>query len=218
MVRGVRPGSGFDIVGTAVGLVPLDRIIVGEGLADGDVVLGLASSGIHSNGLTLARKTLFEKVGYKPDQHLDEIGRGIGEELLEPTRIYVRPILALLESVDEVKALIHVTGDGFLNLLRVGSPVGFEITDLPDPPVIFDLIREAGGVDEGEMFRVFNMGVGFAVVVSEHAADDALETLRGGGAPDARIIGRVSGTEAGRVRIPDRGLVGTRKDGFVKVG
>ena len=123
----------------------------------------------------------------------------------------------LLENVDAVKALIHVTGDGFLNLLRVKSPVGFEITDLPDPPVIFELIREAGGVDKGEMFRVFNMGVGFAAVVGEEAADSALETLQAAGAADAQIIGHVRGTEAGRVSIPSRGLLGTRKEGFVEV-
>jgi phosphoribosylformylglycinamidine cyclo-ligase len=218
MIRGVRPGSGFDIVGTAVGLVPLDRIIVGAGLSDGDLVLGLDSSGIHSNGLTLARRALFESAGYRPDQHVDDLGRSVGEELLEPTRIYVRPVLALLEAVDAVKALIHITGDGFLNLLRAESDVGFEITDLPEPPVIFELIREAGRVDEGEMFRVFNMGVGFAVVVAEEVADRALETLQAAGAPDARVIGRVTSTEAGSVRIPSRGLAGRRKEGFARVG
>jgi phosphoribosylformylglycinamidine cyclo-ligase len=217
MIRGVRPGSGFDIVGTAVGLVPLDRIILGTDLSDGDVILGLASSGIHSNGLTLARKALFEMAGYRPDQHLDDLGRSVGEELLEPTRIYVRPVLALLEALDAVKALIHITGDGFLNLLRAESDVGFEITDLPEQPVIFELIREAGRVDEGEMYRVFNMGVGFAVVVSEEAADRGLEVLKRAGAPDAQIIGRVTDTETGSVRIPGRGLAGRRKEGFAKV-
>jgi phosphoribosylformylglycinamidine cyclo-ligase len=214
----VLTAIGFDIVGTAVGLVPLDRIIVGAGLSDGDLVLGLDSSGIHSNGLTLARRALFESAGYRPDQHVDDLGRSVGEELLEPTRIYVRPVLALLEAVDAVKALIHITGDGFLNLLRAESDVGFEITDLPEPPVIFELIREAGRVDEGEMFRVFNMGVGFAVVVAEEVADRALETLQAAGAPDARVIGRVTSTEAGSVRIPSRGLAGRRKEGFARVG
>ncbi len=218
MIRGVRPGSGFDIVGTAVGLVPLDRIIIGEGLVDGDVVIGLASSGIHSNGLTLARKALFDEAGYAPDEQVDELGRSVGEELLEPTRIYVRPVLALLENVEAVKALIHITGDGFLNLLRVESAVGFEITDLPEPSVVFTLIQEAGRVDEEEMFRVFNMGVGFAAVVSEDVADVALGTLQNAGAPDARIIGRVKGDQAGRVLIPGRGLVGTRKGGFARAG
>ncbi len=145
-----------------------------------------------------------------------ELGRSVGEELLEPTRIYVRPVLALLETVDAVKALFHITGDGFLNLLRVASDVGFEITDLPDPPAIFELIQGAGRVDEGEMFRVFNMGVGFAVVVSAEAADPALDALHRAGAPDARLIGRVRGDRPGRILIPSPGLVGTRDGGFAK--
>jgi phosphoribosylformylglycinamidine cyclo-ligase len=214
MVRGVKPGSGFDVVGTAIGLVPLDRVIVGEGLADGDVVIGLASTGIHSNGLTLARKALFEAAGYAPDSYVEELGRSVGEELLEPTRIYVRPVLALLEAVEEVKALAHITGDGLLNLLRVKSDVSFELTDLPDPPTIFKLIQEAGGVDDTEMYRVFNMGIGFCVVVAAQAAERALAALHDAGAPDARVIGRVVRDERGAIRLPGRGLVGKRREGF----
>ncbi len=216
MIRGVRPGSGFDIVGTAVGLVPLDRILVGEGLGDGDIVIGLASTGIHSNGLTLARRALFDSAGYAIDRRLDDLGRSLGEELLEPTRIYVRPVLALLETVAGVKALAHITGDGLLNLLRVRSDVGFEMTDLPEPPPIFALIQEAGNVDAAEMYRVFNMGVGFAIVVAEEAADRALDALHRAGAPDARIIGRVLADAPGKLRIPAVGLTGTRGEGFLR--
>ncbi len=216
MLRGVRPGSGFDIVGTAVGLVPLDRVIVGAGLGDGDVVIGLASTGIHSNGLTLARKALFDTAGYAIDARPDSLDRSLGEELLEPTRIYVRPVLALLEAVAEVKALAHITGDGLLNLLRVQSHVGFEMTELPEPQPIFSLIQQAGQVDESEMYRVFNMGVGFAIVVAGAAADRALAVLHRAGASDARIIGRVKSGEPGKLRIPARGLLGTRDEGFVR--
>ena len=144
MLRGVRPGSGFDIVATAIGLVSLDRIIIGDRLEDGDVVIGLRSSGVHSNGLTLARKAIFDMASLSPESQVDELGRSVGEELLEPTRIYVRPVLALLEAVNHVRALAHITGEGFLNLLRVHSRAGFEISDLPDPPPIFDLIQSAG--------------------------------------------------------------------------
>jgi phosphoribosylformylglycinamidine cyclo-ligase len=214
MVRGVTPGSGFDIVGTAVGLVGLDRLILGDGLVEGDLVIGLASTGIHSNGLTLARKALFDAAGYAPDQILDEFGRSVGEELLEPTRIYVRPVLALLEAVEGVKALAHITGDGLLNLLRVRSNVGFEFTDLPHPGAVFEVIQEAGRVADAEMFRVFNMGVGFAAVVSADAGEVALEALARAGAPDARVIGHVVTEQAGKILIPERGLIGTRKEGF----
>ncbi len=214
MIRGVRPGSGFDIVGTAVGLVTLDQVIVGEGLRDGDTVIGLMSTGIHSNGLTLARKALFETAGYTPDQHIDELGRSVGEELLEPTRIYVRPVLDLLAAVDGVKALAHITGNGLLNLLRVKSEVGFEISDLPQPQPIFRLIQAAGSIEQAEMFRVFNMGIGFGVVVTRDAADRALAVLRAAGARDARVIGRVRADRPGEVLLPEHKLVGTEDGGF----
>lgn len=216
MVRGVTPGSGLDIVGTAIGLVPLDRVIVGDSLAHGDPVIGLLSAGIHSNGLTLARKALLDAAGYAPDQHLDEFGRTVGEELLEPTRIYVKPVLELLQVVRGVKALAHITGDGLLNLLRVRSDVGFELTELPTPPAVFGVIQEAGRVEDAEMFRVFNMGIGFAVVVNADAEDQALRALREAGAPDARVIGQVNAERAGKVLIPERGLVGAPKAGFVR--
>lgn len=217
MVRGVRPGSGFDIVGTAIGLVALDRVIVGEDLKDGDILIGIPSTGIHSNGLTLARKALLERAGYAIDHHVDELGRTVGEELLEPTRIYVRPVTALLESPIRAKALAHITGDGLLNLLRVKSPVGFEISDPPDPPAVFQMIQRCGDVEIGEMYRVFNMGVGFVVVVDAGDEDRALSVLRGGGASDARTIGRVRGDQPGKVVLPSLGLSGTRKQGFVKI-
>jgi phosphoribosylformylglycinamidine cyclo-ligase len=218
MVRGIRPGSGFDIVGTAVGLVPLSRLIIGEAIEDGDVVIGLASTGIHSNGLTLARKALFDAAGYAPDRHIDELGRTIGEELLEPTRIYVQPILALLEAVTGVKALAHITGDGLLNLLRVESDIGFEIDDLLEPQPIFELIQQAGEVETAEMFHVFNMGIGFAAVVEQGLADRAVEALHQAGAKDARVIGRARAAIPGTIALPAVGLKGTKDGGFTKTG
>lgn len=214
LIRGIRPGSGFDVVATAIGIVPLDRVILGDGIEDGDAVIGLASSGIHSNGLTLARKALFEAAGFEPSQHHEDLGRSVGEELLEPTRIYVRPVLQLIETVPGVKALAHITGDGLLNLLRVRSEVGFEITDPPAPQPIFRLIQEAGRVTDAEMHRVFNMGVGFCVVTAGEAADSALAALRNAGAEDAWIIGRARADRPRELLVPERGLVGTRKHGF----
>ncbi len=214
LIRGVRPGSGFDIVATAVGLLPLDRVLVGEGLSDGDVLIGLRATGIHSNGLTLARKALFEAAALEPGQVVDSLGRSVGEELLEPTRIYVRPVLEMLSSVNGIKALAHITGNGFLNLLRVKSAVGFEVTDLPEPHSIFHLIQEAGNVEDAEMFRVFNMGIGFCVVTAADAAEPALAALHSAGAPDARIIGHVRSDRPGEILIPQKRLVGTEEDGF----
>jgi len=214
MVRGVKPGSGFDIVGTAIGILPLDRVIVGEGVADGDAVIGIPSSGIHSNGLTLARRALFEQAGYAPDQRVDELGRSVGEELLEPTRIYVRPVLALLSALAGVKALCHITGNGFLNLLRVKAKVGFELDALPQPQPIFRLIQRAGDVDDAEMYRVFNMGVGFCAVVSASVADRAVSALRQAGAGRAAVIGRVRADHPGVVVLPEVGLLGTDDGGF----
>ncbi len=214
MIRGVRPGSGFDIVATAIGLVPLDQVIIGEGLSDGDVVIGLRSTGVHSNGLTLARRALFDTAGYGPTDSVDELGRSVGEELLEPTRIYVRPVLDLLEAVDAVKALAHITGNGFLNLLRVKSDVGFELSDLPEPQPIFRLIQESGDVELAEMYRVFNMGIGFCIVTTADAAERAVAALRTAGAGDAEIIGRVRADRPGEVLLPEQNLVGTDDDGF----
>lgn len=218
LIRGVRPGTGFDLVATAIGLVSLDRMILGDGLSGDDVVIGLASSGIHSNGLSLARKALFEIGGYGADEHIDELGRTLGEELLEPTRIYVKPILALLAQVPETRALAHITGDGLLNLLRNPSGVGFEITELPEPAAIFRLIQECGEVEDAEMYRVFNMGIGFCVVVHPDSADRALRALHENGAPDAWIIGRVREEGAGRITIPALDLTGDRKIGFRRSG
>jgi len=128
--------------------------MTGTGINPGDLVFGLGSSGIHSNGLSLARKVLLEKTGWKIDREVAELGKTIGEELLTPTIIYVPVILEIMEKVAGVKAFAHITGDGLLNLLRVESQVSFVIDHLPDPSPIFRLIQEKG----------FNMGIGFCIV------------------------------------------------------
>ncbi len=151
-----------NLVGTAVGTVALDRILVGRDLQPGDAVIGIASSGIHSNGMTLTRRVFFEQAGAKIDTHLAELGCTLGEELLRPTFIYVPEILEILDQVPSVKALIHITGDGLLNLNRVDAEIGFVIDELPAPPPLFALIETLGGVSRSEMFEVYNMGIGFA--------------------------------------------------------
>ena len=178
--------NGLDLVGAAVGLVDLDAIVTGASVEPGDPVLGLPSSGPHSNGYTLARSALAEVP-------LDDgrLGRPLGELLIEPTEIYVAAALDLLSSAVDVRGLAHITGDGVRNLLRLEADVGFEIDDpLPVPP-IFGLIQELGGVGDDEMHTVFNMGCGFCCVVAASDEGSALELLRRH-YPEAKRIGRAT--------------------------
>jgi phosphoribosylformylglycinamidine cyclo-ligase len=209
MIRGAgENGEAFDLVGTAVGVVPLDRIVTGERAQPGDVLVGFPTSGIHSNGLTLARKVLLDdSKEWSVGTHVAELGRTIGEELLEPTLIYVDLALELLRRCD-VRALFHITGDGFLNLRRIAAPVGFEIEALPPVPAIFELIQRTGGIDDPEMYRVFNMGVGFAAVVPAPDAAAALAVPKDLGI-DAWVLGRCAADESKAVHLRPLGLVGT---------
>ncbi|HII67932.1 MULTISPECIES: phosphoribosylformylglycinamidine cyclo-ligase [Thermococcus] len=161
--------NGFDLAGTAIGVVEKDKVVTGKDINPGDAVIGISSSGIHSNGLTLARKLLIPKYGLEYEFE----GKKLWEHLLEPTRIYVKAVLELLKRV-EVHGLAHITGGGLLNLKRLTS-YGFSL-EMPPISGIFKLIHE-NGVPLDEMFKVFNMGVGFVVVVDEKDKEDALETL-----------------------------------------
>jgi phosphoribosylformylglycinamidine cyclo-ligase len=183
MVRGV------DVSGACFGTVALAEIVDGSAVGAGDPVIGLPSSGIHSNGYTLARSALD---GISLDEDPDgRLGRPLGDALLEPTEIYVRPVLELLRSPIEVRGLAHITSGGLDNLLRLAADVGYEIDDpLPTQP-IFDLIGERGGVDEEEMHRVFNMGCGFCCIVAADDEGAALEILRRHH-PQAKRIGRAT--------------------------
>lgn len=214
MIRGVRKGSGFDLVGTCVGVVELDKIIIGQDLEGGDTVIGLQSSGIHSNGFTLARKVLLEQAGFSLDQHILELGITLGEELLRPTKIYVQEVLVMLSQGLKVKALAHITGDGFLNLLRVKKEIGYELDFLPPIPSIFALIQTKGNVTDEEMFRVFNMGIGFCLVVTPSDADSAIQIASEYGT-QAYALGRVIEKPAGEIHILPKKLVGKGK-GFVR--
>ena len=180
--------KGFDLAGACFGTVALDAIVDGAAVSDGDAVIGLPSSGVHSNGFTLARKALSEIA-------LDDerLGAPLGEVLLAPTEIYVRAILDLLRSEIEVRGLAHITSGGLENLLRLRTECGFEIDDpLPVPPV-FELIQELGAVSDDEMHEVFNMGCGFCVVVAEGDEDAAIELLRGHYSGAKRIGRAVAG-------------------------
>lgn len=205
MIRG-EGDNGFDLVATCVGSVPTDRIIVGQDVQPGDVVVGLRSSGIHSNGLTLARRVLFHQAGYSVTDRVDPLERTLGEELLVPTRIYVAPVLDLIATLT-VKALIHVTSDGLLNLLRIDSDVGFVVADLPEPPPIFRLIRTLGEIPNEEMYSVFNMGIGFCVVVPAEQADQAISIARAH-AVDALVLGQAVAEPKRTVQLRPVGLEG----------
>lgn len=208
MLKGARKGYAFDLAGTCLGIVPLDKIIIGSDIEDGDIVIGLESSGIHSNGLTLARKVLLKDnlslYRFSPD-----LGRTIGEELLEPTRIYAKDIYEILDSGVRVKALVNITGGGLLNLLRVASPVEIEIEELPPTPPIFSLIQKEGNLPDEEMFRVFNMGIGFCIITGENGLSKVQEICRKRGLksfPLGKV--RIAKDGVSKVILKRLGLVG----------
>jgi phosphoribosylformylglycinamidine cyclo-ligase len=211
MIHGARDGMGFDLVGAAIGHVALDQIRVGRTIAPGDVVIGVASNGIHSNGLTLARKVLFDKSGLTVDRVLDDIGITLGEELLKPTSIYVRESLDIMRLGSGVKALAHITSDGLLNLLRMEATVEYVIDQLPAVPPIFQVIQRLGGVSDEEMYRVYNMGIGFCYVVDEALADEALKILKSS-RKNAWRIGHVKQSAEKVLSIPQRHLRGRGKE------
>ncbi len=205
VVRGHPSPHGFDLVGFCVGLVDLDRVITGAAIEPGDALIGIPSSGLHSNGLSLARRVLSDL-----DERFGDLTAG--ELLLEPTVIYVRAIRELLESEVDVRGLAHITGEGLLNLLRLEAPVGYRI-DKPLPvPLVFELIAERGGVGDAELYEVFNMGCGFCVATPAEDADAAVELLAGRH-PGSAVIGHATGA-SGVVELTRQGLLGRRPGGF----
>ena len=194
---GFYPEDEYDLAGFSVGIVDKKKIVDKNKMKAGDVIIGLPSSGVHSNGFSLVRK-VFDVENADLKTPLEELGgRSLGETLLAPTKIYVKPVLALLEEV-EVKGISHITGGGFYENIPRCIPEGLcakidrsAIRILP----IFDLIAKTGGISERDMFNTFNMGVGMSIVVPKEAAEKALEILQANG-EDAYLIGEVAeGTE-----------------------
>ena len=175
----------IDITGTALGYVPKDRVITGMEVEPGDAIIGLASSGIHSNGYTLVRRVV-KAQGLSWDEPFGD--RTLGQEALEPTTIYVRAIMDLVGSV-QVKAMANNTGGGLRNLVRWKEGLRYVVVDpLPVLP-IFDALQEWGGISDAEMWQTFNMGTGFFLAVSPGSVDEALEVL--GRHHECRVVGRV---------------------------
>ncbi len=200
---GFYPPGRYDLAGFAVGVVGRRERLDGRAVREGDVLIGVASSGLHSNGYSLARKALFEVGGIEPTARPEELeGRSVVEALLEPTRIYAASLQAAL-AVGGVHAIAHVTGGGLPgNVPRVlpeGLGARFESGSWPVPR-IFPWIRRVGGIEEEEMYRVFNMGLGLVLVVDPSRAEDIVETLRGAGERAWRV-GEVVALPSGGGRV-----------------
>ncbi|MGP0584329.1 phosphoribosylformylglycinamidine cyclo-ligase [Paenibacillus timonensis] len=184
----------YDIAGFTVGVVDKSRIVNGSRIAPGDTVIGLASSGVHSNGFSLVRKLLLEEAGYALTDKLPELdGEALGDVLLTPTKLYVKPVLSMLEQV-EVKGMAHITGGGFIeNIPRVlpeGVDVEIAYGSWPILP-IFDLLQKQGNVSPRDMFTTFNMGIGLVIVVAEDQVEQAVAALQQAG-ETPYVIGKVT--------------------------
>jgi phosphoribosylformylglycinamidine cyclo-ligase len=214
VVKGLVEGKGFDIVVAALGMVSGEKIIYGRDVKAGDVIVGLRSSGIHSNGVSLARKVLFKCWGgkYEPHDVPEGLDREVVYEVLEPTKIYVKPLLSLMEEV-KVKAAVHITGDAYLKfdrLTKFSRGIGFKFDNFKPQP-IFELIQrtasELGGkISDEEMFKTFNMGWGFAVIVDKKDRDKAVDALERNGV-QAEPIGYVTDSKGIKILYRNRKMV-----------
>ncbi len=193
----------FDLAGTGIGTVDKDKIITGSEIKDGDIIIGIESSGVHSNGLSLARKALLDIAKYDVKDNLpSDESITVGEALLEPTIIYVEPIMELLNSEIEVHGLGHITGGGFSNLKRLNKDMSYYITDLPETLPVFKEIQ-ATGIESKEMYHVFNMGIGFCVILDKKYKDQTLEILNK--YHNTHVIGEVKENSDNKVFITARG-------------
>ncbi len=203
----------LDLVGTAIGAVPPGREPVdGSRVSAGDVVLALPSSGLHSNGYSLARRAL---ASLALDSRLPGTGQRLDDALLAPTRVYVRAAEALWEAGVSPRGLAHISGGGLLNLARLAADVSYELDALPPAPPVFALIAEAGRIPPETMYATFNMGTGFCVVVSPAEQAAAIEALESAG-EEPVLAGSVTGRPGRYVSIPPAGLLG-RGDAFAPV-
>jgi len=202
IIKGIAENAGFDMVVASVGMVERQEIITGEGIKPGDPIIGLASNGLHSNGITLARKILFKQWGgkYQPTDIPEGLAHEIALEVLEPTKIYVKPLLKLAQEI-KVKAAVHITGDAYLkfnNLANYSRGIGFEFSNFKPQP-IFGLIQKTAAelgytITDEEMFKTFNMGWGFGIIVDKTEIDKAMNTLEQDSV-NPELIGKVTSKE-----------------------
>lgn len=195
---GLMPEDEYDLAGFAVGIVDRKKIIDGSTLAEGDVLIGLASSGVHSNGFSLVRK-VFEMTPESLDTYYDELGAKLGDVLLTPTRIYVKALQNAMKDGITLKACSHITGGGFYEnvprMLREGTHAVIEKKSYDIPP-IFTLMRDKAGLDEKMMYNTFNMGIGMVVAVPADEADKAVKSFTAAG-DKACVIGKITAGEKG---------------------
>lgn len=191
-MAGFYEGNDYDVAGFAVGIVDRPKLITGEHIKAGDIILGLPSSGIHSNGFSLVRKIVFDHMQFSVDTKIPEFGKSIGDELLTPTRLYPKAVLPLINQ-GLLKGMVHITGGGFYeNIPRVlpqGVTAEIDVTTWPRLPV-FTKLQEWGNVEWPEMYRTFNMGIGMILVVDEEHASTVVDDLHHRGEP-VYEIGRI---------------------------
>jgi len=198
----------LDLVGTAIGAMPAGRPpLDGFAVRPGDVIIGLPSSGLHSNGYSLARRVLFDVAGMTLADRVPGTARHLDDALLQPTRVYVRAAEALWEAGVEPHGLVHISGGGLLNLARLAADVSYELDALPPPPPIFALIAEAGKIPAATMYATFNMGTGFCVVIPAARQQATMDALKSAGEEPARV-GWVTGRPGRYVSVPSAGLRG----------
>ncbi len=186
----------YDLAGFAVGIVDKSKIITGDSIKEGDLLLGISSAGLHSNGFTLARAALFDRAGYSYDQEIEGLADNLGAELLKATKIYVKPVISLLDKFN-IKGIAHITGGGLLeNVPRILPEKLKGVIDKEswEKPYIFEIIQKAGEIEEKEMYRTFNMGIGMVLVVEESEKAEILSELKSFG-EKAQIIGKVETAE-----------------------
>jgi len=190
--------KGVDLSGTALGFLAKDKMVTGADIQEGDVIVGLRSSGVHSNGMTLARKVL-SSAGVSLHDGLDGLDGSVVMELLTPTYIYVRDVLKVVETV-KVTGMVDVTGGGLKNFVRLKKGFEYRITDPLQPQPIFQALQRLGGITDMEMYKTFNMGMGYGIIMRPEGVEEALSILKG----RAEVVGKVvkgSGCGVPRLKV-----------------